>query len=178
MALSNWIARSVSCASTAVFTRVISRLAVWLRDTTHSAQMRSSIALAVVSSGANLSAPNRKSRLWVRSPRATCGNCFGGSTHLPLPSCATAGLARHRPWAATTAAINKLARNRERMAKESNLSTGEGKFAAGGGRTLSGTAARLALAGLKAGIGLIDDVNAALAPDNFVVPVAGAQRFQ
>src|SRR5450631_2173747 len=35
-----------------------------------------------------------------------------------------------------------------------------------------------ALAGLKAGIGLIDDVDAALAPNNLVVPVTGAQRFQ
>src|SRR5664279_2135804 len=178
MALSNWIARSVSWASIAVLTRNISRLVVSLRDTTHSAQMRSSIALAVVSSGASLSAPNRKSRLWVRSPRATPGSFFGGSTHSPFAPCATAGAARHRPWTATNTATNKLARNRERIAKESNLSTGEGKFAAGDGRTLSGTAARLALAGLKAGIGLIDDVNAALAPDNFVVPVAGAQRFQ
>src|SRR5476651_1989402 len=82
MALSNWIARSVSCASTAVLTRVISRLAVSLRETTHSAQMRSSIALAVVSSGASLSAPNRKSIFWVRSPRATLGSFFGGSAQL------------------------------------------------------------------------------------------------
>jgi hypothetical protein len=34
------------------------------------------------------------------------------------------------------------------------------------------------LAGLKAGIGLVDDIDAALAPDNLVVPVATAQRFQ
>jgi hypothetical protein len=34
------------------------------------------------------------------------------------------------------------------------------------------------LPGFKARIGLIDDVNAALAPDNLVVPVAGAQGFQ
>jgi hypothetical protein len=36
----------------------------------------------------------------------------------------------------------------------------------------------LALAGLKARIGLVDDVNAPLAPDNLVVPVAGTQGFQ
>jgi hypothetical protein len=34
------------------------------------------------------------------------------------------------------------------------------------------------LAGLKARIGLVDDVDAPLAPDNLVVPVARAQGFQ
>jgi hypothetical protein len=36
----------------------------------------------------------------------------------------------------------------------------------------------LALAGLIAAIGLVDDVNAALAPDNLVVAVAATQGFQ
>jgi hypothetical protein len=35
-----------------------------------------------------------------------------------------------------------------------------------------------ALAGLKARIGLIDDIDATLAPDNLVVPVATSQGFQ
>jgi hypothetical protein len=35
-----------------------------------------------------------------------------------------------------------------------------------------------ALAGLIAGIGLIDDVDAPFAPDDFVVAVAAAQGFQ
>jgi hypothetical protein len=37
---------------------------------------------------------------------------------------------------------------------------------------------RLALTGLKAWIGLVDDINAALAPDDLVVAVATAQGFQ
>jgi hypothetical protein len=36
----------------------------------------------------------------------------------------------------------------------------------------------LALAGLIAGIGLIDDVDAPFTPDNLVVAVAAAQGFQ
>ena len=70
-ASSSLIARSISFASIAVCTRDISSVVVSLREAAHSAQMRSSIALAVTSSGATLSAPNRKSRLRVRSPRAT-----------------------------------------------------------------------------------------------------------
>jgi hypothetical protein len=36
----------------------------------------------------------------------------------------------------------------------------------------------LALAGLKAGIRLVNNKNASLAPHNLVVPVARTQRFQ
>jgi hypothetical protein len=48
-----------------------------------------------------------------------------------------------------------------------------------GPRPVKGLAAvALALAGLKARIGLVDDENAAFAPDQLVVPVAPTQRFQ
>jgi hypothetical protein len=39
-------------------------------------------------------------------------------------------------------------------------------------------AVALALTGLKARIGLVDDENAAFAPNNLIVPVARPQRFQ
>jgi hypothetical protein len=39
-------------------------------------------------------------------------------------------------------------------------------------------AVALALTGLKARIGLVNNENAALAPDNFIVPVPRTQRFQ
>src|SRR5215471_20441699 len=108
--LSRLIARSRSLASIAVLARVISRLAVSLRDSVHTAQMRSSIALAVASSGATFKAPNRKSRLRNRSPRAACGSLTGGSTHLPLS--ATAEPAQ---VVAANAAVNNSERNRARM---------------------------------------------------------------
>jgi hypothetical protein len=77
------------------------------------------------------------------------------------------------------AAAIKLARNRERIADETNLSASEGKYAAMEERAPAGRQAKaLALAGLKARIGLVDDVNAALAPNNLVVAVAAAQGFQ
>jgi len=51
-----------------------------LGESVHNAQMRSSMALAVTSSGATFSAPNKKSRLRVLSPRPTCGSLSGGLT--------------------------------------------------------------------------------------------------
>src|SRR5690242_809019 len=108
---SNVTARSVSFASIAVLTRVISKLAVSLRESVQTAQMRSSIALAVTSSGASFSAPNRKSRLRVRSARGTGGSLVGGSTH--LPDSAAAGATEIAATAKTRA--DSWARNRVRM---------------------------------------------------------------
>jgi len=59
-------------------TRPISRLAVSLPDAIHSAQIRPSTSLALSASGAALSAPNRKSRLRVRSPCWGRGKSLGG----------------------------------------------------------------------------------------------------
>src|SRR4051812_16102041 len=78
MALSNSTARSRSLASIADLARVISRLAVSLPEASQSAQMRFSTCLALSASGAALSAPNRKSRLRVRSPRCGFGRALGG----------------------------------------------------------------------------------------------------
>jgi hypothetical protein len=41
-----------------------------------------------------------------------------------------------------------------------------------------GSARKLALAGLEARLGLVDDVNPALPADKLVVPMAATQRFQ
>jgi len=97
-------------------------LAVSLRDTNHSAQMRCSIAFAVVSSGAALSAPNRKSRLCRRSPRETFGRSLGGSIHSGrcggCGCCADAGATNPDAKAAAKAEAATSARNRERMGEE------------------------------------------------------------
>src|SRR6516164_4908915 len=69
----SFIARSKSLSSVATFTRLIRRLQVSLSDDIQIAQMRSSIALALASSGAILSAPNSVSRLKVEPPRPLCG---------------------------------------------------------------------------------------------------------
>jgi hypothetical protein len=49
---------------------------------------------------------------------------------------------------------------------------------AGMGQTAGAWSQGLTLAGLKAGIRLVNDKNAPLAPDNLVVPVPATQRFQ
>src|SRR5690606_16311259 len=77
----------------------------------------------------------------------------------------------------------KRARGIDSAWAESNLSAGYGKSAALEKENRPGpverpAAATLALTGLKARIGLVDDENTALAPDNLVVPVARTQRFQ
>src|SRR6516164_8214609 len=73
----SFIARSKSLSSVATFTRLIRRLQVSLSDDIQIAQMRSSIALALASSGAILSAPNSVSRLNVEPPRPLCGAVEG-----------------------------------------------------------------------------------------------------
>src|SRR5207247_6420498 len=65
-------------SSVASFTRRIRRLQVSLPDDIQIAQIRSSIAFAVVSSGAIFSALNRVSRLNVEPPRPPCGGSDGG----------------------------------------------------------------------------------------------------
>ena len=110
----------VSCCSIAVLTRDIRSAAVSLRVADQSAQMRCSIALALASSGAALSAPNRKSMLCARSTRLTfggglsccLGGCFddslGGSSRFP-------GSAETDAAQATARTATKGARNRLRM---------------------------------------------------------------
>src|SRR5215831_6766737 len=73
----SFIARSKSLSSVATFTRLIRRLQVSLSDDIQIAQMRSSIALALASSGAILSAPNSVSRLYVEPPRSLGGAVEG-----------------------------------------------------------------------------------------------------
>src|SRR5215472_6514912 len=107
IASNSLIARSRSFASIAVLTRVISRLAVSLGEAVQTAQMRSSIAFAVTSSGATFRAPNRKSRLRVRSRIARGG--FANDS-LRLPDCARAGAAPE-----IRAAVRMAARNRAGM---------------------------------------------------------------
>src|SRR5262250_198787 len=71
------IARSKSLSSVATLTRLIRRLQVSLPDDIQVAQMRSSMALALASSGAILSAPNSVSRLNVEPPRPLGGAVEG-----------------------------------------------------------------------------------------------------
>src|SRR5262245_7599926 len=84
----------------------MSRLAVSLGEDSQIAQIRFSTNLALSSSGATLSASNRRSRFWVLSPRWTFGSVLGGSAGLSglsgsgLNSSADSGNAPASPQAA------------------------------------------------------------------------------
>src|SRR5262245_37727256 len=88
----------------------MSRLAVSLGEDSQIAQIRFSTNLALSSSGATLSASNRRSRFWVLSPRWTFGSVLGGSAGLSglsgsgLTSSADSGNAPASPQARTETA--------------------------------------------------------------------------
>src|SRR6266851_5182798 len=85
-------ARSKLLSSDAAFTRLMSRLQVSLLDTVHTAQMRSSIALALSSSGAIFNASNNVSSLMDGSPCPDLGRLLGGWIHsCRCGFCAAAG---------------------------------------------------------------------------------------
>src|SRR6516164_4267858 len=96
----SFIARSKSLSSVATFTRLIRRLQVSLSDDIQIAQMRSSMALALASSGAILSAPNSVSRLYVEPPRPLGGVVEGDGQVRGV--CADAGETAAIPKAAAT----------------------------------------------------------------------------
>src|SRR6516162_6569107 len=166
-ASSSLMARSMLCCSIAVCARVIRSIVVSLCEEAHSAQMCCSIALAVSSLGATLSAPNRKSRFCLVSPRSTGGNLAGGCTQ--SSGAAAAGAAK------AAATVNSSAMNCLRMSGAKYLrrlkpicGNQEGR------RSRCGST----LARLEAAVGLVDDVDPALATHDAVVAVAPAQGFQ
>src|ERR1700747_2885933 len=67
VASSSLSATSICCASIAALARTINSAAVSLGVCIHIAQIRASTCLALVSSGAALSAPNKKSRALERA---------------------------------------------------------------------------------------------------------------
>src|SRR5215472_13474004 len=197
IASSSFSARSYFSASTASFTRFISRLQVSLPEASHSAQMRSSMFLALVSSGATLSAPNRKSRLWVRSPRRIFGGLAGGSTRSFLPgrsrgACAGADCMPAAPSPAASAATmvkrRRLMRTSvgpqrgaEKAEKPQKDQTGVYRSWRRAGARRPSTARSTdgsALAGLEAALRLVDDIDPALAAHDAVVAMTAAQRLQ
>jgi hypothetical protein len=111
MLSSSWIARSKSLLSIADLTRLMSRLVVSPPDPSQTPQIRSAMALALSSSGASLSAPNRKSRFCRRSLRGGRDELDGGS--IQPSACAKAGTGADST--AAMAAARKGLGNRDRM---------------------------------------------------------------
>src|SRR5215475_1293079 len=109
------IARSKSLSSVATFTRLIKRLQVSPPDDIQIAQMRSSIALALASSGAIFSALKSVSRVTAGLPRPGAGLVAGGlvgadgKSRVPCPKvgCASAETARNASVAVATTDGNR-----------------------------------------------------------------------
>src|SRR2546423_778195 len=87
---------SIFCASIAALARTINSAAVSLGVCIHIAQIRASTCLALASSGAAFSAPNKKSSPRVRSA-PTFGSLLGGSGRF-FP-CSLGGMTRGSFWA-------------------------------------------------------------------------------
>jgi hypothetical protein len=116
-------ATSICWASIAALARIISSAAVSLGVCIHSAQIRASTCLALASSGATFSAPNRKSSPRVRSA-PTFGSLPGASGNLFWPfgggvprSCANAGIGTTAMMAARRIAVRRLRESGNLIAK-------------------------------------------------------------
>src|SRR5271169_3811903 len=151
--------------------------------------MRSSIALALSSSGAIFNASNNVSSLMDGSPCPALGRLPGGWIHpCRCGFCADAGNASDSPSTAPRARMGNrnlmadrvyspAARQQARIAF--NVARAMRRNWADRGVVLSRLrAGGLALAGLEAPVRLIDDVDPPLAPHDAVVPVAATKRFQ
>src|SRR5690242_6957539 len=147
--------------------------------------MRSSMFLALASSGATFSAPNRKSRLRMRPPRGSLGISAGGSirSFLPGGSCGPAGgrcCAETVPATRTAASARTIA-GKWRFMRLNLRPDGRGEKAVYASRARDAAAPEVpirrqnswnesgktgsALARLEAALGLVDDVDPALAAD-------------
>src|SRR5262245_1505557 len=141
--------------------------------------MRFSTYFALSSSGATLSASNRRSRFCALSPRWVRGSTLGGPTGLGSGSIASASAGNAH--AAAAAAIATNGRNRRFMARKVAPRRGTiktrfvGAAVQGAGAPAAGVSA---LPGLEAPLHLVDYVDSALAPDQAIVAMPAAQGFQ
>ena len=161
-----------------------------LSDDIQIAQMRSSMALALASSGAILSAPNSVSRLYVEPPRPLGGVVEGDGQ--VRGACADAGETAAIPKAAATTRtgnrelmpLNLFPHSRAASGKtETKLrrpvrTSRQTRRCRINKRDFSPIPRALALAGFEAALRLIDDIDATLAPHDAIVAMAAAQRFQ
>src|ERR1700719_2818570 len=176
MESSSRMARSVSFSSAACFTRDIRRSAVSLPEASQSAQIRFSTSLAVSASGAAFSASNRKSMLLPRSGLASRGLSGSAAPGGGTWACACARSTGPASGAASTRAKKSTANlavmdrlyGRGLLSQPQNTQT----FVSGA------VFRRSALARLEPALGLVDDVDATLAPHEPVVAVPRAQRFE
>src|SRR5262245_47809978 len=144
--------------------------------------MRFSTCLAVSGSGAALSASNRKSRLRTRSPRCGRGRSDGGCIGAIASPCR--GLGGSTVWACVgpanvsdanaTAAVARV-RNRGLMHPNLDACRAAARWQLRQAMARGWAGGRLALPSLEAALGLVDHVDAALAPDDAVVAVAATQ---
>ena len=185
------MARSKFLSSVASFTRVIKSVQVSLPEASQIAQMRSSIALALDSSGAILS-PVNKCRDCIPFRRGRTAAIVRRRQPIPRMlghSRRRAGEARQAPRAVTA----KTAGNRSIMptnlfarryaASRKSAQSGAVNAAEMGSETGAELPpaffpSSLALAGLEAALGLVDDIDPALAAHDAIVAVAAPQRFQ
>src|SRR3984893_16583151 len=182
---------SICWASIAALARIINSAVVSLGVCIHSAQIRASTCLALASSGAAFSAPNRKS-----SPRARSGpgfgNLLGGSGNFfccfggAVPgSCANAAIGAAAISAARRLAVRsfRAGGNLGAMAKvytpENALQSSKTSKTCEGENFRERPKKPVSpLARLEAALNLVDHVNPALATDQTVVAVTTTQRFQ